>query len=254
MCGGWRWTGRWCWAAGCGWGCRRMRSSGGGTGRGRRAGGGGLGGGGLGGVGQPLRGGGVERAGGSGLVLTGLVSVRSLPWLADHVVGGVVLLPGTAFVEMAVRAVDAAGCGRGEELAVEVPLVLPADGGVQVQVVVGGADQRGLRAVQVYARPAGAGLAGSWTRHASGLLGPVPPGQGAGAGPGEFAVWPPAGAVPVDTGGVYSRLAAGGLGYGPAFRGLRAAWRRGTEIFAEVALPADAAADAGRFGRHPHLL
>src|ERR1039457_4290756 len=139
---------------------------------------------GVGVVGHPLRGAAVELAGGSGLVLTGLVSVRSLPWLADHVVGGVVLLPGTAFVEMAVRAGDAAGCGRVEELAVEAPLVLPADGGVQVQVVVGGADRRGLRAVQVYARPAGVGLPGSWTRHASGLLGPVPPGQGAGGGAG----------------------------------------------------------------------
>ena len=36
-----------------------------------------------------------------------------------------------------------------------------------------------------------------------------------------------------------------GLGYGPAFQGLRAAWRRGDEVFAEVALPEDGRGDAG---------
>ena len=62
------------------------------------------------------------------------------------------------------------------------------------------------------------------------------------------------GAVPVEVGGLYEGLAAGGYGYGPAFRGLRAAWRRGEEVFAEVALPEEAAAEAGSFGVHPALL
>src|SRR5581483_2008354 len=38
-----------------------------------------------------------------------------------------------------------------------------------------------------------------------------------------------------------------------SFRGLRAAWRRGTDVFAEVALPPEAAASARRFGLHPAL-
>ena len=53
--------------------------------------------------------------------------------------------------------------------------------------------------------------------------------------------------------GLYEGLAAGGYGYGPAFRGLRAAWRRGDEVFAEVALPEESPA-AGSFGLHPALL
>src|SRR5262249_33050207 len=48
-------------------------------------------------------------------------------------------------------------------------------------------------------------------------------------------------------------LAAGGYGYGPAFRGLRAAWRRGADVYAEVAVPADTVDPAG-FGVHPALL
>ena len=79
----------------------------------------------------------MELAGGGGVVLTGRVSVGVQPWLADHAVAGIVLFPATAFVELAVRAGDAAGCGRVEELALEAPLVLPAAGAVQVQVTVG---------------------------------------------------------------------------------------------------------------------
>ena len=124
-------------------------------------------------VDHPLLGAAVEQADGEGYLLTGRVSVRSQPWLADHAVGGTVLLPGTAFAELAIRAGDAAGCGRIEELTLEEPLALPADGAVRIQVVVGGADQSGQRAIQVYGRPAEAGADGPWTRHASGMLAPA---------------------------------------------------------------------------------
>ena len=49
--------------------------------------------------------------------------------------------------------------------------------------------------------------------------------------------WPPAGAVPLSTEGLYERLAEAGLSYGPAFQGLRAAWRLGEVVFAEAVLP-----------------
>jgi NADPH:quinone reductase-like Zn-dependent oxidoreductase/acyl carrier protein len=58
----------------------------------------------------------------------------------------------------------------------------------------------------------------------------------------------------VDIGDLYDSLAVTGYGYGPAFRGLRAAWRRGREIFAEVALPEEAAGGADAFALHPALL
>ena len=52
--------------------------------------------------------------------------------------------------------------------------------------------------------------------------------------------------------GFYQQLATAGYGYGPSFQGVRAVWRRGEQVFAEVALPTDAT-DAG-FGIHPALL
>ena len=45
-----------------------------------------------------------------------------------------------------------------------------------------------------------------------------------------------------------------GYGYGPAFQGLRAAWRRGEELFAEVTLDTEQQEQAHRFGVHPALL
>ena len=77
--------------------------------------------------------------GDGGYLLTGRISAAAQPWLADHVVAGRVLVPGTALAEMAVRAGAEAGCARVEELTLEAPLVLPASGGVQVQVAVGAA-------------------------------------------------------------------------------------------------------------------
>ncbi|WP_330261489.1 type I polyketide synthase [Streptomyces sp. NBC_00539] len=216
---------------------------------------------GLAAAGHPLLGAVVSLADSGGVVLTGRVSVSAQPWLADHLVGDSVVFPGTGFVELAVRAGDQVGCDSLEELMLQSPLVLPERGAVALQVEVGAADAAGRRPVSVHSRrddqpdqP--------WTLHAAGVLaaGPVTAAIAA-AGPAkaatdafDLAAWPPAGAAPIDTAGVYEALAAAGLPYGPAFRGLTAAWSAGTEVFAEVALPERARADAAAFGLHPALL
>ncbi|WP_189879762.1 type I polyketide synthase, partial [Streptomyces viridiviolaceus] len=206
---------------------------------------------------HPLLGAVVGLAGGDGLVLTGRVSLRSHPWLADHAVLGTVLLPGTAFVELAVRAGDETGCARVEELTLEAPLVLPETGGVTLQVVVGDADAEGRRSVEFYSHAEDAAPAAvSWTRHASAVVAPAGAGEDAapGAGVPTLTVWPPKGARPVDISTLYDDLAAQGYGYGPTFHGLRAVWRRGREVFAEVTLPESAVSDADAYGLHPALL
>ncbi|WP_432905347.1 SDR family NAD(P)-dependent oxidoreductase [Micromonospora matsumotoense] len=179
-----------------------------------------------------------------GLIATGLLSRRTHPWLADHALGDTIVLPGTGLVELAVRAGDQVGCGRLAELVLQAPLVVPDDDGVQVQVAVGAAGDDGGRSVTVYSRHRDA----PWSRHATGLLTPTPTSPPA-DGP---AVWPPPAATPVDLDDLYPRMADAGLVYGPVFQGLRAAWRHGDEVYAEVALPADVL-DADRFHLHPAL-
>ncbi|MET9110883.1 beta-ketoacyl synthase N-terminal-like domain-containing protein, partial [Streptomyces zhihengii] len=202
---------------------------------------------GLSGTGHPLLGAALPMADGRGLVLTGLLSRSATPWVTDHQVGGVVLLPGTAFVELAVRAGDEVGCGRVDELTLQAPLVLPEDGPVRIQVLVGDADEDGGRPVSVFSLTEDADD-GAWTLHATGRLTAA-----AGAAPDQdLAAWPPADAEPVDLTDFYAALAQQGPAYGPVFRGLRAAWRGAGAVFAEVALPAGAEADG--FGVHPALL
>ncbi|MFC9878124.1 type I polyketide synthase [Streptomyces libani] len=186
---------------------------------------------------------------GGAVVFTGRVSVAAQPWLAEHRVAGSVLLPGTAFLELAVRAGDQVGCGQVEELTLQAPLVLPERGAVQLQVAVGAADETGRRTLNVYSRPQDAQAGQPWVRHAVGVLATD------GAAPGaDLSQWPPAGAEPVSVDGLYEGLTAAGFGYGPVFRGLRQVWSRGDELFASVELPESAAPEAAGFGLHPALL
>ncbi|MFB6840261.1 type I polyketide synthase [Streptomyces sp. NPDC056361] len=181
---------------------------------------------GLGAVDHPLLGAVVEVPDSAGLLFSSRLSLRTHPWLAAHVTAGSVLVPGSVFVELAVRAGDEAGCGLLAELVIETPLVVPEDGAVQLRVEVGEGDASGERTLRVHARRADAGPGSPWTRHASGRLAPDTTAP-------DFALtpWPPRGAV-AETEGV---------------------WTRGEEVFAEVVLPEEAGRADG-FGLHPALL
>ncbi|MFE6617235.1 SDR family NAD(P)-dependent oxidoreductase [Amycolatopsis sp. NPDC057786] len=177
------------------------------------------------------------------VVLTGRISRRTRPWLADHAMLDTVLFPGTAWIELVTRAAEEAGCARIDDLTLTAPLVVPERGGVSLSVVVRAADENGTRAVAAYSQ----GDEGdAWTCHAVGVLA-----RGGAVTRAAEPNWPPADAEPVDVTDFYPRLAEGGYGYGPAFQGLRAAWRRGSEIYAEVALRDGT--DAAGFGVHPAL-
>ncbi|UFS98476.1 SDR family NAD(P)-dependent oxidoreductase [Nocardia huaxiensis] len=177
-----------------------------------------------------------------GWVFTGRLSLRTHPWLADHTVAGVALLPGTAFVELAVRAAGEIGCGGVRELTLLSPLVLPEHGAVSLQVRVSAADETGAHTISITSRDE----SGTRVLHGQGTLATVPVTS-------EPAVpWPPADATAIDLDGVYDRLSDLGYGYGPVFRGLRAAFRRGAEVFVDAVLPEPA--PAGEYGIHPALL
>ncbi|MFE2449764.1 polyketide synthase dehydratase domain-containing protein, partial [Streptomyces sp. NPDC059426] len=203
-------------------------------------------------AGHPLLGAAVELADGRGHVLTGRISARTHTWLGEHVVADAVLVPGAALAEWALRAADEVGCGGVDELALRVPLVLPSSGGLRVQVVVGEATEDGRRDVRVYSRPAGEGdSVTGWVCHAEGVL--SAPADRSDEALGLGGAWPPAGAAPLGVEGFYDRVAASGYAYGPSFQGLRAVWRDGADVCAEVALP-EAAGEQTGFGIHPALL
>lgn len=176
-----------------------------------------------------------------GSVLTGAISLETAPWLAGHMVGGDVILPGTAFLELALEAARRLDMPRVEELTLEAPLPLGSATRVEIQIAVDPADAAGRRAFGLHARVAGA----DWRRHASGALGPGDAGREAARTP-----WPPVGASPLDTSGLYPRLATLGLEYGDSFRRVVAAWRLGDELFVDVALREG----RSEYNLHPALL
>ncbi|MEU4242470.1 SDR family NAD(P)-dependent oxidoreductase [Actinoplanes sp. NPDC026619] len=166
---------------------------------------------------------------------TGRLSLRSHPWLRDHALGGAPLVPGTLLAELAVTAGQEAGVPVLTELIVERPLELPDDEPVELRLLLGDPAADGARTIEIQATHDG-----TWTRHATGTCHPDPapvelsaePEPG---GPGTWAwarSWPPVDAEPVDVGGLYV-----GGDYGPAFRGVTAAWRSGDTMYAEVRLP-----------------
>ncbi|HEV7649698.1 MAG TPA: type I polyketide synthase, partial [Actinophytocola sp.] len=189
-------------------------------------------------AGHALLGGPVELAGSEDVVFTGRVSLRTHPWLADHVVAGSVLVPGTVFVELARQAGAHTGGERVADLVLSAPLVLPERAAVDLQVRVGDPGESGRRPVTVFSRAD----APEWTQHAAGTLAPQRPDR-----PSPESRPPTA--EPVDLDGFYDERAAGGFEYGPAFQGLTAAWRAGDEVFAEVSVP-----DTAGFDLHPALL
>jgi acyl transferase domain-containing protein/acyl carrier protein len=216
-------------------------------------------------AGHPLLGAMVELADGAGWLFTGRISLDTHPWLSDHVAMDVALLPGAAFAELALHAGREVGCDALQELTLHAPLVVPERGGVQIQLSVGESDESARRPVSIHARVADSSAEGLWEEEqpwvccASGTLAP---GE---AAPSErealerhvsrlVGAWPPAGAEPISIDDIYDRLAVQGYDYGPVFQGLRAAWCRGEEVFAEVALPEDHQRQAGQYGMHPALL
>ncbi|SDM38948.1 type I polyketide synthase [Allokutzneria albata] len=177
-------------------------------------------------VDHPLLGAAIANDG--GLVLTGSLSAAAHAWLGQHSVGGRVILPGTAFLELAVEAGRHIGRDRVSELILQKPLVLPGSGSVRIQIAV---DRAGAFTIGDYA---------------SGTLTSAP------VSPRVVEQWPPPGAENVPTDEAYSRFAEHGFDYGPLFRGLRRVWVRGEEIFAEVGL--SETVDVRGYNVHPVLL
>ncbi|MFJ9153086.1 SDR family NAD(P)-dependent oxidoreductase [Streptomyces sp. NPDC102270] len=198
---------------------------------------------------HPLLGATVELPEDGGLLFTGRLSTATQPWLADHVVADRVLLPGAAVLELARWAGASAGCVRVAELTLHSPLDLSADPRASraIRLRLTDADATGRRRLTLSSRP---GPDEPWTRHATGTLDAA----GSETRRSDLVTWPPVDALSMDIDAFHRRAEEHGIAYGPAFRGLRALWGRGDEVFAEVALPEGMQQEAGRYGLHPALL
>ncbi|WP_255563046.1 polyketide synthase dehydratase domain-containing protein [Micromonospora sp. RP3T] len=176
-------------------------------------------------------------------VFTGRITPRTHPWLNQHTILGTSIAPATTLLDLTLHTAATLNCPHLTELTIETPLPVPKDGAVRVQVTVTAPDESGRRQVTVHT---GDPQERTLVRTAHAVVGP-----GTGTPRVESCV-PPADALPLDLDDAYARLAEHGYEYGPAFRGLTAAWRHGDDIYAEATLPGtDTDTD---YAIHPALL
>ncbi len=186
---------------------------------------------------HPLLGAKLEDPAGEGFSLSGRISLQTHPWLRDHAVAGTVLLPGTAFLELALLAAREAGEAGVAELTLQAPLVLPEQGALALRVAVSAPGERGGGRSIHYPRPE--------TEEADQWLAPCPGAarRQRAAVPPRVEAWPPTGAAPIEIADLYELLEDAGLSYGPAFQEPAPAWRAGDDLYVEVAaLPEELAA------------
>ncbi|WP_037721666.1 acyltransferase domain-containing protein, partial [Streptomyces griseus] len=117
-------------------------------------------------TGHPVLGAPITVAGFNQILFTSRLSLKSHPWLADHVVLGSPVLPASALVELAIHAGDLIGHPALDELNLQVPLVLPEEGNIQLQVRAGTPDDTGRHCLCLYSRPDD--FDAPWTMHAEG--------------------------------------------------------------------------------------
>lgn len=176
------------------------------------------------------------------------LSLRGLPWLGEHRLGGEAVLPASALMELLRMAGEEHRAGAACELSglvIQSPLVVEDANARLLQVVL---SDEGKHAA-VYGRPARDAAAAGWTLYASATIEAA---RGLPVEPLDVQAVRARCARPIDLDRFYSSCAAVGLDYGPAFRGLRALRAGGREALAEIEL--GPGLDGGSFGLHPALL
>jgi phthiocerol/phenolphthiocerol synthesis type-I polyketide synthase D len=192
---------------------------------------------------HPLLGLHVELPSGTGHVWQSDVGLEAHPWLADHIVHSLPVMPGAGFAEIALAAGrEALGKPATEvEVAVDVEQMLPLDAHTTLttQLVT---DDDGTMRVEIHSRSD----AGSWTRHAVGTVRgaePVTPARIAGSSEGS----------PVSPSDFYSALRRTGAHHAHAFAALTRIVRSSGKADTEIVLPDEATPHRG-IALHPVML
>ncbi len=192
---------------------------------------------------HPLLGLHVELPSGTGHVWQSDVGLEAHPWLADHIVHGLPVMPGAGFAEIALAAGQEALSlpATGVEVAVDVEQMLPLDTHTTLTTQVS-PDEDGTLRVQIHSRSE----AGTWTRHAAGTVRaaePVTPAKAVPSGDG----------TPISPADFYTALRRTGAHHATAFAALRRIVRSSGRADTEIVLPDEATPHRG-LTLHPVML
>jgi NADPH:quinone reductase-like Zn-dependent oxidoreductase len=180
-------------------------------------------------------------------VYVGRLGIDSPPYLNDHRIFDVPLFPGAGYLEVALTAARLALGVETLSLAevqIQEALALPETGERLMQTAVS-PPQNGQATVRIFSQDE----SGKWQQHVTAVAQFTSPPLPALEPPGAIIARC---AETISGADYYQKLAGVGLGYGPAFRGIRTIWRRDGEALAEISLPDDL---SGRgYALHPALL
>ena len=181
----------------------------------------------------------------------------SLHYLNDHRVQGAVLLPGAAYLEMALSAATQAfgdGSHRLEEVTFRQALLLPEDGTRKLQVVFA-PETTGVAAFQILSvMESASNQLASWTLHVTGKVR-----YGDGVSP-TTPEQKPLDQLQADcpekisSATHYEAMTERGLQYGPSFQAVGEIWRRDGVALGHLQLPQALNGDVETYQIHPVLL
>ncbi|MGF1512617.1 MAG: aminotransferase class I/II-fold pyridoxal phosphate-dependent enzyme [Elainellaceae cyanobacterium] len=177
------------------------------------------------------------------------LSAQSPAYLADHRVADQAILPGAAYLEMAIAAGlrwSRSASVSLQNFAIEQPLKL-SEQPTALQLVLTPDDASATAALQIYS------FSGEDCRHAAGTIStaalPIAvPTEAASLASLQDALQ----AFPIAVAPYYQAFADRGLAYGPAFRGIQRLWRRGDQALSQIHCPSGVTADG--YAIHPVLL
>ena len=171
------------------------------------------------------------------------IGIETLRYLSDHKVQGSIVLPGSAYLEMArAAATELLGAGSPvlSNIAFQEALILPASGARTLQLVASPGSS-GSASFQIYS--SNANLNGShenaaWTLHASGDM-RMEAAEFAGCTEEQFSLDEIRARCPQRkvAAELYTSLSNAGLEYGPSFQGVQQLWCGEREALGEVRLP-----------------
>ena len=174
-------------------------------------------------------------------------------FLSDHVIHDAVIMPASAYVEMALSAAARAfGAEQviAEQIQLAQPMLFQPNTRKTCQMILEPVHSSERLGFRIFSRDVGAGHGAPWTLHCDGKVRAAAPAE---ASETLAAVRARCNAA-VDVDHLYRHYRSNGLQLGPAFRAVEEAWTGSWESLGRVALAEKLKADRGAYLFHPAML
>jgi acyl transferase domain-containing protein len=185
-------------------------------------------------------------------------SLRDLPFIDDHRVFGMAVLPATGYLEMITAAAqEVLGPGNHalQDMDIREALILHADEIRTVQLALSPEDGGNFSFQVISFTPAEQNGKASWKVHATGK---IQPGKSSSQNGKTLSVdlseLQQRCSQRVEMDAYYQRLYELGIQFGERFKGVQQLWRGDGEALGRIKLTPEASAEAGSFGIHPATL